>query len=271
MSWKPGAREHWAKLPGDVQQEVVRREAEVARSMQESARAREALSHVQQMIAPYAQNIAASGADAVTQIGNLLKADNILRHGSIAERAGLVADIIKQYGVNIEALDRVLAGQQPSADPNAQFADQMRRELDSRLQPVMQYFNQMRGARESQLARINSEAATDVEAFGNEHEFFHDVRGDMADIMDMFTRRGQAISLQDAYDRAIKINPQVSEIIAKRAEAERASAAAQAAQRAKRAAASITSAPAPAGAGPGPAGDDRRAQIEQAWDSSSGS
>src|SRR5262245_20362591 len=32
-SWKPGAREHWAKLPAEVQAEVVRRETEVAKAL----------------------------------------------------------------------------------------------------------------------------------------------------------------------------------------------------------------------------------------------
>src|SRR5262245_19230526 len=60
-SWKPGAREHWAKLPVEVQQEVSRRETEVARSLQESANASSALAHVQATLGPFAQNVAASG------------------------------------------------------------------------------------------------------------------------------------------------------------------------------------------------------------------
>ena len=272
-SWKPGAREHWAKLPPDVQQEVVRRETEVARSMQESAKAREALTHVQQVLGPYAHNITATGRDALGAMNELFRADNTLRHGSIAEKAALVADIVKSYGVDIVALDSALSGAQPESTPEAMLADKLRREMQQQLQPVMQYFGQLQGRRQNAMQQINTDAASEVETFATDgaHEFFEDVRADMADIIDLYTQRGASISLQDAYDRAIKLNPQVSEIVAKRAESERASAAAQAAQRARRAAASITSAPAPAGAGPGPAGDSRRAEIEAAWDSSSGS
>src|SRR5262249_21204226 len=77
-SWKPGAREHWGKLPTEVQAEVVRRENEVGRTMQESANARNALSHVQNVLAPYAANIAATGADALTCMQHLFQADNTL-------------------------------------------------------------------------------------------------------------------------------------------------------------------------------------------------
>lgn len=273
VSWKAGAREHWPKLPTDVQAEVVRREQEVARSMQESANARNALTHVQSVIGPFAQNIAASGSDALTMIQNLMGADNTLRHGSIAQKAELVASIIKSYGVDLQTLDSVLAGQGAQPDPNAALADRMRQEMRAQLQPVMQYFNSMQGQRRNALNQITHDAANEVETFGQDaaHEFYEDVRAEMADIIDLYTQRGASISLQEAYDRAIKLNPHVSEIVAKRAETERASAAAQAAQRAKRTAASLSSAPAPAGAVPGPAGDNRRAAIEAAWDESSGS
>src|SRR5262245_8185754 len=266
-SWKPGVREHWGKLPPEVQQEVVRREVEVARAMQESARHREMLGQVQAVLGPFTQNIAATGGDALGAIQTLFQADHTLRHGSVAEKAQLAANIIKNYGVDIAALDSVLAGQQLPNDPNAQLAAQLRREMQQQLQPLMGYFNQVQGQRQHALQEIGTKAQDEVESFGQDeaHEFFDHVREDMADIMDLHTQRGAVISLQEAYDRAINFNPQIREIVAKRAEQERANAAAAAAQRAKRTAASISSSPAPAGAVPGPASDDRRAAIEAAW------
>jgi hypothetical protein len=268
-SWKPQAREQWAKLPPEVQQEVVRREAEVGRVMQESARAREALTHVQGVLSPYSQNIAATGTDALTCMKNLFNADNTLRHGSTGDKAQLVASIIKGFGVDVNVLDGLLSGQQVAPDPNAQLADRLRQEMAAQLKPVMSFFNQVQGQRSQAMQQIQQTAGSEVDAFGQDaaHEFFDDVRGDMADIMDLYTQRGQSITLQEAYDRAIMLHPQVREIVAKRAEAERANGAAQAAQRARRTAASITSSPAPAGT-PGPAADDRRAVIEAAWNDS---
>jgi hypothetical protein len=261
-------REHWGKLPPEVQQEVVRREGEVARAMQDAARHREALGMIQQVTGPFAHNIAANGGDALGMVQQLFQADNTLRHGSVAEKAQLAAAIIKNYGVDLHALDATLAGQQLPDNPNAQLAQQLRHEMAQQLQPIMSYFGQVQGRRQQALNEINSNAATEVDAFGQDaaHEFFDHVRADMADIMDMHTARGQPITLQQAYESAIYLNPQIREVVAKRAEAERANAAAAAAQRARRTAASISSSPAPAGAVPGPVGDDRRAAIEAAWD-----
>lgn len=270
-SWKPNERELWAKLPPDVQQAVVRRETETARSLQESARARDALTHVQRVVSPYTANIQASGSDAIGAIENFFKADHTLRHGSVSEKAQLAANIIKQYGVDINALDQVLAGQAVTPDPNTQMAEQLRREMQQQLQPVMQYFNGIQGQRQRAMQQINSDAGGQVETFAQDpkNEFFEDVREDMADIIDLYTARGASISLQDAYNRAINMNPQVSAIVQQRAEQQRVNTQAQAAQRARRAAASISGSPAPAGAAPGPAGDDRRATIAAAWDDAS--
>jgi len=272
-SWKPAIREHWAKVPPEVQQEVLRRESEVARAMQEGARHREALAQVQAVLGPFSANIAATGGDALGAMQSLFQADHTLRHGSVAEKAQLAATIIKNYGVDIRALDAVLAGQPMADDPNAQLAAQLRREMQQQLQPLMGYFNQVQGTRQQALNQINTNAVSEVDAFGQDaaHEFFDAVREDMADIMDLHTARGQAITLQEAYDRAINFHPQVREVVAKRAEAERANAAAAAAQRARRTAASISSSPAPAGAVPGPASDDRRATIAAAWDDAAAS
>lgn len=38
----------------------------------------------------------------------------------------------------------------------------------------------------------------------------------MADMFDLATKRGQKISLQDAYDKAVAINPQISGVLNKR-------------------------------------------------------
>jgi tetratricopeptide (TPR) repeat protein len=256
-----------------VQQEVVRRETEVGRALQEAARHREALSQVQSVLGPFTQNINATGGDAISMVQSLFQADHTLRHGSQAEKAQLAANIIKNYGVDLRALDSILAGQALPEDPNAQLAQQLRRELQQTLQPVLGYFNQVQGQRQQAVQQISASAANEVEGFGQDqaHEFFDHVREDMADIIDMYTARGQVITLQDAYDRAINFNPQIREVVAKRAEQGRANAAAQAAQRARRTAVSLSSAPAPAGAVPGPAGDDRRAAIAAAWGDSESS
>src|SRR5215470_7205305 len=269
-AWKPAIREHWTKLAPEVQAEIHRREVEITKSLQESQQARQALTAVQQVLQPYMQNIQATGGDALAQMKNLFQADHTLRHGSPVDKAHFIASIIKGYGgVDIQTLDSALASQgSPAADPNANLMHQIQQAVNAQLQPVLGFFNQMQGRQQEMKTQIDNDAVNDVQTFGQDaaHEFFDDVRQDMANIMDLASARGEIISLQDAYDYATKVNPHVSEIVAKRAETERAAAAAQAAQRARRTAVSVSGSPAPAGS-PGPnSSDSLRSTIEQAWD-----
>ena len=48
----------------------------------------------------------------------------------------------------------------------------------------------------------------------------NDVRNDMADLIDMATRQGRDMPLQEAYDKACTMHPQVSAVMAQRAQQE---------------------------------------------------
>jgi len=60
----------------------------------------------------------------------------------------------------------------------------------------------------------------------------------------MASQRGQALSLQDAYDRACWANPEIRNVLTQRQERERAQQTSQVAQTARRAAASVGGSPA---------------------------
>src|SRR5262249_31205928 len=52
-SWRAAAREHWGKLPAEVQQEALRREAETTRVLNESNQARQHFEAYSQRVRPY--------------------------------------------------------------------------------------------------------------------------------------------------------------------------------------------------------------------------
>lgn len=45
------------------------------------------------------------------------------------------------------------------------------------------------------------------------HWFYKDVSGDMADLLDMAGNRGYQMSMEEAYEKACKIHPEVSKIM----------------------------------------------------------
>ena len=93
--------------------------------------------------------------------------------------------------------------------------------------------------------QVSQQAGQSIEEFASDpdHEFFEDVREDMADIIDLATKRGQTIDMQTAYDKAVLMNPETADIISKRNLAKQVQAAAKPVEQARRAAVSVTGAP----------------------------
>jgi hypothetical protein len=82
-----------------------------------------------------------------------------------------------------------------------------------------------------------------VEAFTSTAEFMDDVREDVADMMELASRRGVALTLEDAYNRACKLHPEVSQVLQQREAAKAANALQASTQRARAASSSVRSQP----------------------------
>ena len=242
-SWRPDVREHWAQLPEPVRAEVQRLEVERNRVLQESAEARKGYDAVMKTIAPYEGFIRAENSNALQAIDNLMSTAARLRTGTAPELAQLVSGLINQYGVGrfgkgfIEMLDSALVGQVPAMDPQQAALDQV---LNQRLAPMQQMFNQFQQAQQAQEQRVAQQAQNEVNTFLERAEFGNDVREEMADIIESASRRGQNISLLDAYKKACMLNDNVRTVISQRAKNQGAQQQTQAAQRARSAAVSVS-------------------------------
>jgi len=249
-SWRPEVREHWAQLPDTVRSEIQRRESEHARFIQESSEARKNYDAMMKTIAPYEAFIRAENSNPIQAIDNLMSTAARLRTGTAPELAQLVAGIVNQYGTGrfgnsfIEMLDSALAGQAPRVDPQQAAIEQA---LNQRLAPMQNMLTQFQQAQQTQQAQIAQAAATEVETFLNQAEFGNDVREDMADLLEAAQRKGQNLSLQDAYKKACLLNDNVRAVITQRVKAKGAQQTTQAAQRARSAAVQVSGA-APVGA-----------------------
>lgn len=235
-SWKPAAREHWSAIPPDVRGEIYRREREAQQVMQETTEARHVHHALSTLSQKYAATMAAEGGvDILTATDNLAQVATRLRFGAPAEKAHQIASLIQAYGVDITALDNLLAGlpAQPAAMQQQQYRD-------PRVDQMLQEAQQIRQAREQQLAQSS---AAEVEQFGSDKEFFGDVRNMMADMIEVAARQGFELTLQDAYDRAIQIHPEIGRVVAQRAQAEAARNPNRSTAKARAAASSVKGSP----------------------------
>lgn len=242
-SWRPDIREHWGNLPEPVRAEIQRRETEVARTLQETAEARKTAEAVMKTIEPYQAFIRAENSNPLQAIDNLMSTAARLRTGTAPELAQLVAGIVNQYGTGrfgngfIEMLDSALAGQTPKQDPQQLAMEQV---LNQRLAPVQQMLTQFQQAQLQQQQQATQAAQSEVSTFLQRAEFGEDVREDMADIIESYSRRGQNISLQDAYKKACLMNDSVRSVLSQRMKAKGAQQTTQAAQKARSAAVQVS-------------------------------
>lgn len=236
QSWKAPMRELAARLPAEFHpliEESLRRDGEVTRALQETAEARRTAETVQKTLAPFEGVARASGMDVMSYAGSVMQTAAMLFQGPQGNRAALIAQLIKQAGVNPEDVNPYLSGEaQPASAQARQPAFDPRAEVQRVLQEERQ-------REESERTRQT------VEEFkASEPEFLNDVWPDMVAIIEAGKRTGRNMTLQQAYDRACKLNEDVSKILEQRKAAETARTAQAATQRTRAAASSIRSQPA---------------------------
>jgi hypothetical protein len=246
QSWKPAAREHFARLPPEVQAEVLRREKETAMALQESAPTRKEAEAWRNALAPFEAQIRAEGGEPIAAVQNLLQTAAALR-GPNAHV--VMAQIIKNSGIDLQKLDAVLAGEAPQQAHQQLGPQDIDRAVDQRLQDRVH-------------RALATKATTDVAKFAQENEFFEDVRTDMQAMMLAAAQRGVAMNLGDAYSRACWANEEVRSILQQREAAKTANERLASTHSARNAASSVRTQP--AGASPESKPGDLRSEIEAA-------
>jgi hypothetical protein len=272
QSWKPAQRAKWDKLDPDIRQEVLRRDREITKTLGETAQARQLATHMEQLLTPYAARFQELEAHPLAAIDALLKADKMLSSAPPRDRAQYMAKLIKDYKVDIVELDSALSDQ-VQADPQQSRLEQL---LAERLAPIQQFVQQQAAQQqmlEQQEIQNGKQTIEQMEANEAKYPYFADVREDMADLIEIQSKRGVYLSLDQAYSRAIAMNPDVSGLVAtqrQEAQGRQAALAANArAQRALKASKSVSGAPTLGTVGSA-SSSDRRATIEAAFDALSG-
>ena len=241
--WGPAVREHWAGLPQPVQEYVLQREYQMQRWANDTAPLRNAGEQFLRAIEPHRMTIQAEGVDPYTAVANLMQVGTTLRFGTPVEKARVIADCVQTYGIDIQTLDSILAGVAPQQGQAPQINVQA--EVQRALQPMMSALQQ----RQQWEAHQTTESARqELIAFASDqgHEFIDDVREIMADMIEVAAKYKHDLPLQEAYDRACALHPEVSKVIMARQQGVNAQKLTQNAQRAKAAAVSVRGA-APAG------------------------
>ncbi len=267
VAWKPATKEQWSKLPAEVRAEVNRREREMQERLNQTDKIQKFAQDFAQIVDPYKHLIAQSGSTPLRAVENLMRTAGRLQTGTPEQRAQVVAEIIGNYGIDIATLDRVLSGvvkdgrvpsQQPVAEAPPQWA-----------KPMFDFMQNIQMQQQAHQIRMKEQVTTEIDKIA-EKPFFEDVREDMADIMELAEKRGVQLTLEQAYEKAIKQNDEISRILAQRKAAEQArspvSEAAATLARARKAASTVSGAPTSTNIAGRTAPKTRREALEQAWE-----
>lgn len=211
-SWKTEAKQAYIKAergealtPQEIKiltAEANRRESDFLKGIEEFKGHAHRARAFEQAIAPYAQNIQQLGLDAPQAIQRLLHADHTLRHSDPATKAQYLQSLAQEYGVDLN-----LAQQPQNIDPQMQYLMNQLNEL-RQTQQVWQ-----NSLQQQEQTKANHELAQFATA---DREHFDAVRNDMADLLEA----GKAQTLQDAYEMAIWMRPDIRQTLIERQQTE---------------------------------------------------
>lgn len=209
-SWKPAAQEAFLKAdrgesltPEEVKMltaEAERRESDFHRGVSEFKTHSDRARAYDQAIAPYQSHLQSLGVDAPTAISALMKADYTLRNSDPATKAQYFQTLARQYGIDLNQ-------ELPNYTPQEQFLMQQTQELRQRLDSWQNSVSQQ----ESERAQSALSSFTQTEK-----PHFEAVRNDMADLM----QAGKAKTLEEAYDMAVWMRPDIRSTLIEQQRAE---------------------------------------------------
>lgn len=266
VSWKPEERDGWEKMSPVQQQAVHRREREVEQALRESATQRQLAQEFQRVAAPY-QAFFPPNTSSIQAAQSLFQTAAALRTSSPGERAGIIASIVQDYGVDLNLLDQALSARVHGTPYSPGPQDAIAKLLDQRLQPVTEFMQSLQQRNQQAQQEFVTTATSEWEQFAGANDYAWDVKDDMADLIEMAAKRGRVLSLQDAYKQATLAHPTISGLVQKRSQSTDPAQLSAAARRAREAGASIsTGAPSQSGSadeGDGSLRSDLMASISQ--------
>jgi hypothetical protein len=234
LDWGVEVREEWKNLPDSVKQHLHTRDQHVNTMLRDGADNRKMGEGLNSIASGYKAIMDAEGVSNPLQaVDGLFKSVATLRMGTQAEKAAKIAQFVQTYGVDINALDNALVGNPVSE------ADPMEAMIDQRMAPVNQLLEQMNQNSQYQTQQQQQQTNANIAEFAQTAEFLEDVRDDMADLLEGASRRNVKMSLQQAYDKACAINPEISNVMSTRSANEKLLGSQNSIAAKKRAASSI--------------------------------
>jgi hypothetical protein len=252
-SWKKDYHEVWAKADPKMQEYAWQREEQMRAGVEPLLSKAQFADAMQEAISPYMTTIQGLGLTPDKAVAALMEADHKLRNSDPQTRMQYFAQLAQSYGINLGAMQ----GQQGQMPQQA---------VDPTVWALQNELNKVRGEvmgwKQQQEMMENQSLLNEINQFSLKAEHFEDVRPTMIQLL----QSGVAQTLEDAYEKAIRLDPNLFEQMTKAQQAEVAAKQAKEQNRAAKAAraAAVSVRSATPGVNTAPKSSDRRALLEEA-------
>jgi hypothetical protein len=251
-SWKRDYHEVWQTADDRLKEYAWQREEEMRKGVEPLLTKAQFADRMQKVIQPYEQTIRGLGIEPDAAVEALMRADHALRTSPPEQKRAYLAQLASQYGINLGEVDPYSQG--GPVDP---VVYQLQNELNNIRGEVVGWKQQQEQAQnQALLAEINDFAQT--------ADHFEDVRPTMISLL----QSGVVNTLEEAYEKAIRLDDNIYAEIQKGRQAQdesaRREAANKAAKAAKAAAVSVRSST--PGGQPTAKAQDRRSMLFEQFD-----
>lgn len=190
-TWTKEAGATWETLPEVAKTEILRREEDMFRGL-ESYKAKASFGDsVQSILAPYTQIMTANNMEPISTIQSLLVAHHTLATGTPEQRTGLLHQLAKSYGVQL----------QPAGEESEPAY------VDPKVAALEREVAQLRSGQAQQTQRqqqeVREKATQAVTAFATDPKNVY--FDECADEIIQFINQGA--TLEQAYEKAVWLNP----------------------------------------------------------------
>ena len=253
-SWKKEYHDIWQKADPKMQEYAWQREEQMRAGVEPLLSKAQFADAMQEAIEPYLPTIQGMGLTPEKAVSALMQADYTLRTAPPQQKMQLFAQLAQSYGINLGAMGaNPQAAPQNSVDP---LVWQLQNELNNVRGEVM-------GWKQQQEMQQNQQLLTEINQFSLKADHFEEARPTMIQLL----QSGMAETLEDAYEKAIRLNPDLFDQVSKAQQAEQAAKQAKEYNRAAKAAraAAVSVRSATPGANTAPKAANRRALLEEAF------
>jgi hypothetical protein len=195
-SWAKEVHDYWTKIDPKAQEYIEKREKDFLDGLEQYKKEAAFAKQIQESLNPYRQTLQSLRVSEVDAIKALFNADHLLRTSPAEQKRQHFEQLAKNYGLDLSAFGQP---QQPHGTPVDPIVQQLKQEIES-IKSITT------AQQQAALQEARMKADSEVAAFAADekaHPYFNDV----ADQMTTLLKADPKLSLQDAYDQAVWLNP----------------------------------------------------------------